>query len=205
MTRSWPSATWPSQPNNSHPVAHARLRASSRQAAQSARGRSRRDVDRVDPRRSGHRLSRAPSEGRRGRLRGPLSSDAKEALLKTMAQEEVAELLNNMAPDDRTLFLEELPGEATRELLALLTPAERLGRPVAARLPGNACWSADDASLRRRPRTVDHPGGARLRPGARPGQRDAERDLRRRRARRVIDDIRIREFLLAPRIIGSRT
>jgi magnesium transporter len=42
-----------------------------------------------------------------------------------MAQEEVAELLNNMAPDERTVFLEELPAEATRQLLALLTPAER--------------------------------------------------------------------------------
>jgi magnesium transporter len=54
-----------------------------------------------------------------------LSREAKETLLKTMAQSEVAELLNNMAPDDRTLFLEELPAEVTRELLALLTPAER--------------------------------------------------------------------------------
>jgi magnesium transporter len=54
-----------------------------------------------------------------------LSQESKEALLKTMAQEDVAELLNNMAPDDRTLFLEELPAEATRQLLALLTPAER--------------------------------------------------------------------------------
>jgi magnesium transporter len=54
-----------------------------------------------------------------------LTQDAKEKLLKAMAQEDVAELLNNMAPDDRTLFLEELPAEATRELLALLTPAER--------------------------------------------------------------------------------
>ena len=31
-----------------------------------------------------------------------LSQDAKEALLKAMAQEDVAALLNNMAPDDRT-------------------------------------------------------------------------------------------------------
>lgn len=54
-----------------------------------------------------------------------LSQDAKEALLKTMAQDDVAVLLNNMAPDDRTVFLEELPAEATRQLLALLTPAER--------------------------------------------------------------------------------
>jgi magnesium transporter len=54
-----------------------------------------------------------------------LSQESKEALLKAMAQEDVAELLNNMAPDDRTLFLEELPAEPTRQLLALLTPAER--------------------------------------------------------------------------------
>jgi magnesium transporter len=54
-----------------------------------------------------------------------LSQDAKETLLKAMAQEDVAALLNNMAPDDRTLFLEELPAEATRQLLALLTPGER--------------------------------------------------------------------------------
>jgi magnesium transporter len=54
-----------------------------------------------------------------------LSQDAKETLLKAMAQEDVAALLNNMAPDDRTVFLEELPAEATRQLLALLTPAQR--------------------------------------------------------------------------------
>ena len=54
-----------------------------------------------------------------------LSLEAQEALLKAMAQEDVAALLNNMAPDDRTMFLEELPAAATRQLLTLLTPAER--------------------------------------------------------------------------------
>ena len=54
-----------------------------------------------------------------------LSHESKDGLLKAMAQEDVAELLNNMAPDERTLFLEELPAEATRQLLTLLTPAER--------------------------------------------------------------------------------
>ena len=54
-----------------------------------------------------------------------LSQESKQALLKTMAQDDVAALLNNMAPDERTVFLEELPAEATRQLLALLTPAER--------------------------------------------------------------------------------
>jgi magnesium transporter len=54
-----------------------------------------------------------------------LSQDAKEGLLKAMAQEDIAALLNNMAPDDRTQFLDELPATATRQLLSLLTPAER--------------------------------------------------------------------------------
>ena len=54
-----------------------------------------------------------------------LSIEQQEALLKAMAQEDVAALLNDMAPDDRTKFLEELPASATRQLLALLTPQER--------------------------------------------------------------------------------
>ena len=62
-----------------------------------------------------------------------LSRDAQETLLKAMAQEDVAGLLNDMAPDDRTMFLEELPASATQQLLALLTPEERA---VAARLLG---------------------------------------------------------------------
>ncbi len=54
-----------------------------------------------------------------------LSQDAKELLLKGMAHEEVAAILNAMAPDDRTRFLDELPAAATRQLLALLTPDQR--------------------------------------------------------------------------------
>jgi magnesium transporter len=54
-----------------------------------------------------------------------LSLDAQATLLRAMGQEEVAALLNNMAPDDRTTFLEELPAAATRQLLSLLSPAER--------------------------------------------------------------------------------
>ncbi len=54
-----------------------------------------------------------------------LESDAQESLLKAMATEEAAALLNDMAPDDRTTFLEELPASATRQLLSLLTPEER--------------------------------------------------------------------------------
>jgi magnesium transporter len=54
-----------------------------------------------------------------------LETDEQNALLRAMASEEAAALLNNMAPDDRTTLLEELPAEATRQLLELLTPEER--------------------------------------------------------------------------------
>jgi magnesium transporter len=54
-----------------------------------------------------------------------LPLDTQETLLKSMGQEDVAGLLNQMAPDDRTRFLEELPAAATRQLLSLLTPAQR--------------------------------------------------------------------------------
>jgi magnesium transporter len=54
-----------------------------------------------------------------------LNHEEQEHLLKAMAQEDVAALLNEMAPDDRTMFLEELPATVTRQLLALLTPQER--------------------------------------------------------------------------------
>jgi magnesium transporter len=54
-----------------------------------------------------------------------LSLESQEALIKGMAQEDVAALLNDMADDDRTRFLEELPAAATRQLLTLLNDAER--------------------------------------------------------------------------------
>jgi magnesium transporter len=54
-----------------------------------------------------------------------LSQDDQETLLKALAKEDVAAILNNMAPDDRTMFLEELPAVVTQQLLSLLTPDER--------------------------------------------------------------------------------
>ncbi len=47
------------------------------------------------------------------------------SLVKAMGQEDVAALLDHMSPDDRTLFLSELPANATKQLLALLTEEER--------------------------------------------------------------------------------
>jgi len=50
---------------------------------------------------------------------------AQRTLVKTMGQEDVAALLNHMAPDDRTLLFGELPANVTKHLLSLLTPEER--------------------------------------------------------------------------------
>jgi hypothetical protein len=127
-----------------------------------------------------------------------LSLDAKEKLLKAMAQEDVAALVNNMAPDDRTMFLEELPAAATRQLLALLTPKERevaltlLGYPeksVGRLMTPHYVAVREDWTVRE---VLDY---------VREHGQDSEtlnviyvvddQGL-------LIDDIRIREFLLAP-------
>jgi len=46
-------------------------------------------------------------------------------LLKAMGKEEVAAILNEMSPDDRTALLEELPSSATKQLITLLSAEER--------------------------------------------------------------------------------
>jgi len=46
-------------------------------------------------------------------------------LLRSMAHEQVAAILNEMSPDDRTALLEEMPSAAARQLIRLLTPEER--------------------------------------------------------------------------------
>jgi magnesium transporter len=54
-----------------------------------------------------------------------LTFDIQQELLKALAQEEVATILNEMSPDDRTALLEELPASATKQLLNLLSSQER--------------------------------------------------------------------------------
>jgi magnesium transporter len=54
-----------------------------------------------------------------------MPTSAQRALIKAMGQEDVAALLNDMSPDDRTWFLSELPANVTKQLLALLTDEER--------------------------------------------------------------------------------
>src|SRR4029079_19594263 len=50
---------------------------------------------------------------------------AQRALVKAMGHEDVADLLNHMAPDDLTLFLSWRAANVTKQLLALLTDEER--------------------------------------------------------------------------------
>ena len=54
-----------------------------------------------------------------------ISLEAQQQLVKAMATEEVAKMLNDMAPDDRTALLDELPASVTQQLLNLLSPHER--------------------------------------------------------------------------------
>jgi magnesium transporter len=54
-----------------------------------------------------------------------LDRPSQERLLKAMGQADLARLLNDMAPDDRTGLLEECPAEVTKQLLAVLSPDER--------------------------------------------------------------------------------
>ena len=46
-------------------------------------------------------------------------------LLKTLTQPQVAALLNELPPDDRTAFLNGLPLDLARQMLSLLSPEER--------------------------------------------------------------------------------
>src|SRR5947199_4610729 len=54
-----------------------------------------------------------------------LDIDAQQQLLRAMAHEQVVAILNEMSPDDRTALLEEMPSAAARQLIQLLTPEER--------------------------------------------------------------------------------
>ncbi|GBD89265.1 magnesium transporter MgtE [bacterium BMS3Abin03] len=54
-----------------------------------------------------------------------LEIDTQMDLLKAMGKSEVADILNEMSPDDRTALLEELPGAAAKQLIQLLSSEER--------------------------------------------------------------------------------
>jgi magnesium transporter len=115
-----------------------------------------------------------------------------------MGQEDVASLLNHMSPDDRTLLFGELPANVTKHLLSLLTPEERaeavtlLGYPpgtIGRLMTPHYIAVREDWSVQQVMEFVREHG------------QDSETlnviyvvDER----GRLIDDIRIREFLVVP-------
>ena len=124
--------------------------------------------------------------------------EAQQQLLRGMAHEQVVSILNEMSPDDRTALLEEMPSAAARQLIRLLTPEERrvaqalLGYPEGSvgrlmtpdLIAVHADWSVKE--------TLDY---------VRENGQDSETinvvyvvDDR----GRLIDDLRIRQFLLKP-------
>lgn len=54
-----------------------------------------------------------------------LDFDMQMNLIKAMGKEEVASILNEMSPDDRTALLEELPSAAAKQLIMMLSQEER--------------------------------------------------------------------------------
>jgi magnesium transporter len=127
-----------------------------------------------------------------------LEPDRQELLIKAMAHTEVAAILNAMSPDDRTELLEEMPARVMQRLLDLLSPKERA---VAAQLLGydedsvGRLMSPDFVRIRSAwtvARALDH---------IRRYGKDSETlsmvyviDS----TGRLVDDLRIRQILLAP-------
>jgi len=54
-----------------------------------------------------------------------LDAEQQEKLIARLGTERLAALINEMGPDDRTVLLEEMPAEVAQRLIALLNPAER--------------------------------------------------------------------------------
>src|SRR3982750_3853445 len=127
-----------------------------------------------------------------------LEVEPKQQLLKAMAHEQVAAILNEMSPDDRTALLEEMPSAAARQLIKVLSPDERriaqvlLGYPedsVGRLMTPDFIAIHDDWTVKE---VLDH---------IREFGRDSETlnmiyvvDDR----GKLIDDLRMREFLLRP-------
>jgi magnesium transporter len=56
---------------------------------------------------------------------GYLSVHAQKKLLRMLSQQQAAELLNALPPDDRTAFIDSLPLDVAMQMLSLLSPEER--------------------------------------------------------------------------------
>jgi magnesium transporter len=139
-------------------------------------------------------------------LRAPLGAatfeyldlSTQERFLRAFTEREAADILERMAPDDRTALLEELPGALADRLLALLSPEQRaVARSLLQYSPDSIgrLMTPDYVAVRKEwtiKRVLDH---------VRTHGKDSETlnviyvvdD-----AHALIDDLRIREILLAP-------
>lgn len=127
-----------------------------------------------------------------------LDHDTQEALIKALGQEEISFILNEMSADDRTTFLEELPANVARQLINLLTPKERAVATDLLGYPENSIGRlmTPDYVAVREDWTVQHVLDHIRRFG-----KDRETLLMvyvTDEKGKLIDDIRIRRFLLAP-------
>jgi magnesium transporter len=127
-----------------------------------------------------------------------LEIESQKSLLRAMGQEDVVKILNEMSADDRTAMLEELPSSAVTQLLRLLTPEERKIAQALLNYPENSVGRLmtpdflliqDDWTVQQ---VLDH-----IRAEGQSCETlnvlyvvDSKRKL--------IDDVRIREFLLRP-------
>jgi magnesium transporter len=127
-----------------------------------------------------------------------LELSTQKHIIQGLPPQKTAELLNELPSDDRTAFLEELPNEAVRELIRLLNPEERkitlaqLGYPeesVGRLMTNDYLAVEDDWTVRE---VLDH-------------IRHYGKDIENldviyivNRQGQLVDDLRIREFLLAP-------
>ena len=78
-----------------------------------------------------------------------LSLEDQERLVQALGTEHVAQILNEIQPDDRTALLEELPGPVTQKLLNLLSAGRTQNRLRPARLSERFHRPAHDAGLYR--------------------------------------------------------
>ncbi len=129
-----------------------------------------------------------------------LELDAQQTVLRAMGHVDAARILNDMSPDDRTALLEELPGAAVAQMLQLLSPEEKAVAQSLLNYPEGTVgrlMTPEFVTVREEwtiAEALDH---------VREFGRDSETlnviyvtDER----GQLIDDIRIREFLIRPLI-----
>lgn len=127
-----------------------------------------------------------------------LDVDEQLGLLKALGNEEVAAILNEMSPDDRTAMLEELPAPIAKQLIAKLSHDERI---IAQKLLGYPEYSVGRLMTPDYIAVKEHWSVSEVLNYVREYGKDSETlniiyvtDEK----GKLIDDIRIRDFLLAP-------